>query len=161
MDKSKSVPATESVRTHQTAPTKNIVDTAIAAGNFTTFAAGLKTAGLIDAMAAKGPFTVFAPTDAAFKNLASGSYDALRKDPAKLAAVLNYHVVSGHFRASDMKSGEQMTLQGTTLTVAVSASDVRVNGARVTQDLVATNGIVHAIDAVILPKNWHLLAVAA
>jgi uncharacterized surface protein with fasciclin (FAS1) repeats len=110
MDKSKSVPATESVRTNQTAPTKNIVDTVIAAGDFTTFAAGLRAAGLIDALAAKGPFTVFAPTDAAFKKLASGSYDALLKDSAKLAAVLNYHVVKGHFRAADMKAGEQMTL---------------------------------------------------
>lgn len=161
MDKSKSVPATESVRTNQTAPTKNIVDTAIAAGNFTTFAAALKTAGLIDALAANGPFTVFAPTDAAFKKLASGTYDALLKDSAKLAAVLNYHVVKGHFRFADMKPGEQMTLQGSTLTVTGSAADIRVNGAHVTQDLVATNGIVHAIDAVILPKNWQLLAVAA
>jgi uncharacterized surface protein with fasciclin (FAS1) repeats len=161
MDQSKSVPATDSARTNQAAPTKNIVDTAIAAGNFTTFAAGLKAAGLIEALTAKGPFTVFAPTDAAFKKLSSGAYDALLKDTAKLAAVLNYHVVKGHFRAADMKSGEQMTLQGSPMTVAVSSPDVRVNGARVTQDFVATNGIVHAIDAVILPKNWQLLAVAA
>jgi uncharacterized surface protein with fasciclin (FAS1) repeats len=161
MDRSKSVPAVESVRANQTAPTKNIVDTAIAAGNFTTFAAALKTSGLIDTLAAKGPFTVFAPTDAAFKKLAPGTYDALLKDSAKLAAMLKYHVVSGHFRAADMKSGEQMTLQGSTLTVAASPSDVRVNGAHVTQDLVATNGVVHAIDTVILPKNWQLLAVAA
>lgn len=162
MDQSKSVPATEAARNNQTAPAKNIVDTAIGAGNFTTFAAGIKAAGLTDALAAKGPFTVFAPTDEAFKKLPSGAYDALLKDSAKLKAVLNYHVVSGYFMARDVKSGEVMTLQGSTLTAAVSSPDVRVNGARVTQaDLVATNGIVHAIDEVILPRNWQLLAAAA
>ena len=162
MDQSKSVPANDTARNNYTAPAKNIVDTAIAAGNFTTFAAGIKAAGLTEELAAKGPFTVFAPTDDAFKKLASGSYDLLRKDPAKFKAVLNYHVVRGNFMAKDVKSGEVMTMQGSTLTAAVSSSDVRVNGARITQaDLVAANGTVHAIDAVILPKNWHLLAAAA
>jgi uncharacterized surface protein with fasciclin (FAS1) repeats len=162
MDQSKSVPANDTARNNYTAPAKNIVDTAIAAGNFTTFAAGIKAAGLTEELAAKGPFTVFAPTDEAFKKLASGSYDLLRKDPAKFKAVLNYHVVRGNFMAKDVKSGEVMTMQGSTLTAAVSSSDVRVNGARITQaDLVAANGTVHAIDAVILPKNWQLLAAAA
>jgi uncharacterized surface protein with fasciclin (FAS1) repeats len=162
MDQSKSVPANDTARNNYTAPAKNIVDTAIAAGNFTTFAAGIKAAGLTEELAAKGPFTVFAPTDDAFKKLASGSYDLLRKDPAKFKAVLNYHVVRGNFMAKDVKSGEVMTMQGSTLTAAVSSSDVRVNGARITQaDLVAANGTVHAIDAVILPKNWQLLAAAA
>jgi uncharacterized surface protein with fasciclin (FAS1) repeats len=86
----------------------------------------------------------------------------LLKDSGKFKAVLNYHVVAGHFYAGDLKSGEVMTLQGNTLTAAVSPSEIRVNGARVTDaDLVATNGIVHIIDSVILPKNWQLLAVAA
>jgi len=162
MDRPKSVPATETARNNTAGPAKNIVDTAIAAGNFTTFAAGIKAAGLTDALAAKGPFTVFAPTDEAFKKLPSGAYDALLKDSGKLKAILNYHVVSGYFMAKDVKSGEVMTLQGSTLTAAVSFSDVRVNGARVTQaDLATSNGIVHAIDAVILPKNWKLLAAAA
>jgi uncharacterized surface protein with fasciclin (FAS1) repeats len=162
MDQSKSVPANDTARNNYTAPAKNIVDTAIAAGNFTTFAAGIKAAGLTEELAAKGPFTVFAPTDEAFKKLASGSYDLLRKDPAKFKAVLNYHVVRGNFMAKDVKSGEVMTMQGSTLTAAVSSSDVRINGARITQaDLVAANGTVHAIDAVILPKNWQLLAAAA
>jgi uncharacterized surface protein with fasciclin (FAS1) repeats len=84
------------------------------------------------------------------------------KDVGKLKAILNYHVVSGYFTARDVKSGEVMTLRGSPLTAAVSSSDVRVNGARITKaDIVATNGIVHAIDAVILPKNWQLLAAAA
>lgn len=162
MDQSKNVPAKEGARNIQTAPVQNIVDTAIAAGQFTSFAAAVKTAGMTDALAGKGPFTVFAPTDEAFKKLPSGAYDALLRDSAKLKAVLNYHVVSGYLKARDVKSGDVMTLQGSTLTAAVSPSEVRVNGARVTQaDLIATNGIVHGIDAVILPKSWQLLAAAA
>jgi uncharacterized surface protein with fasciclin (FAS1) repeats len=162
MDQSKSVPARDTARNVTTGPAKSIIDTVIGAGKFMTFAAGIKAAGLTDAFAAKGPFTVFAPTDEAFKRLPSGAYDRLLKDSAKLKAVLNYHVVSGHLMARDMKSGDVMTLQGSTLTAAVSSSDVRVNGARITQgDLVATNGVVHAIDEVILPKNWQLLAAAA
>jgi uncharacterized surface protein with fasciclin (FAS1) repeats len=162
MDQSKSVPVRDSARNINTAPAKNIIDTVIGAGNFTTFAAAIRTAGMSDALAAKGPFTVFAPTDEAFKKLPSGAYDGLLKDSAKMKAVLNYHIVSGYFMAKELKSGEVMTLQGSTLTAAVSSTDVRVNGARVTQaDLATTNGIVHAIDAVILPKNWQLLAVAA
>jgi len=162
MDQSKSLPAGEAARNSNTAPTKNIVDTMIAAGHFTTFASALNAAGLTDELAAKGPFTVFAPTDEAFKKLPPGGYDSLLKDVGKLKAILNYHVVSGYFTARDVKSGEVMTLQGSPLTTAVSSWDVRVNGARVTKaDIVTTNGIVHAIDAVILPKNWQLLAAAA
>lgn len=162
MDQLKSVPAGEAARNTNTAPTKNIVDTVIAAGHFTTFAAAIKAAGLSSELAAKGPFTVFAPTDEAFKKLPAGAYDNLLKDTGKLRAVLNYHVVSGYFMARDLKSGELPTAQGTALMAVVSSSDVRVNEARVTKaDIVATNGIVHAIDAVILPKNWQLLAAAA
>ena len=161
MDQSKSAPVSQATRNSTTAPAKNIVDTAIDAGHFTTFAAGVKAAGLTDALSAKGPFTVFAPTDEAFRKLPSGAWDGLLKDTAKLKAVLNYHVVSGHFGVRDVKSGDTMTLQGSTLTAAVSPSSVSVNGAHITQpDLAATNGMVHAIDAVILPKNWQLLAAA-
>jgi uncharacterized surface protein with fasciclin (FAS1) repeats len=162
MEQSMNTPARETARNTQTVPAKNIVDTAIAADKFTTFAAAVKTAGLTDALAAKGPFTVFAPTDEAFKKLPSGAYDQLLRDSVKLKAVLNYHVVAGYFMTKDVKSGEVMTLQGSSLTAAVSSSEVRVNGARITQaDVVATNGIVHGIDAVILPKDWQLLAAAA
>jgi uncharacterized surface protein with fasciclin (FAS1) repeats len=105
---------------------------------------------------------VFAPSDEAFKALPVGAYDALLRDSAKLQAVLNYHVVPGHFLAKDVKSGEVMTLQGSTLTTAGSSSDRQVNGARVKQaDLVATNGVVHGIDVVILPRTWQLAAAAA
>jgi len=162
MDQSKSLPVGEAARNSNTAPTKNIVDTMIAAGHFTTFAAAVNAAGLTGELVGKGPFTVFAPTDEAFKKLPAGGYESLLKDVGKLKAILNYHVVSGYFTARDVKSGEVMTLQGSPLTAAVSSSDVRVNGARVTKaDIVTTNGIVHAIDAVILPKNWQLLAAAA
>jgi uncharacterized surface protein with fasciclin (FAS1) repeats len=158
----KNTSAGDTARNINSPPSKNVVDTLIAAGKFVSFAASIKAAGLTDALAAKGPFTVFAPTDEAFKKLPSGAYDALLKDSAKLKAVLNYHVVPGYLMSRDVKSGEVMTLQGTTLTAAVSSSELRVNGARVMQaDLAATNGVVHAIDAVILPKNWQLLAAAA
>lgn len=162
MDQAKSVPGGEGARNTTTAPSKNIVNTVIDAGGFTTFAAAIEAAGLSGELGAKGPFTVFAPTDEAFKRLPAGAYDNLLRDKGRLKAVLNYHVVSGYFMAGDLKSGEVTTLQGTSLTAVVSSSDVRVNEARVTKaDIAATNGIVHAIDAVILPKNWRLLAAAA
>ena len=162
MDQSKSLPAGEAARNSNTAPTKNIVDTMIAAGHFTTLASAVNAAGLTDELGAKGPFTVFAPTDEAFKKLPAGAYNILLRDVGKLKAILKYHVVSGYFMASDVKSGEVMTQQGTALTATVSSSDVRVNGARVTKaDTVTTNGVVHAIDAVILPRDWKLLAAAA
>src|SRR5271166_4628011 len=112
MSQSKSTLAGEQTGTHTTAPVKNIVDTMIGAGHFTTLAAGIKAAGLTDTLAGKGPFTMFAPTDAAFKKLPAGAVDALIKDSAKLKAVLNYHVIRGHVSVRDMKSSDVMTLQG-------------------------------------------------
>ena len=161
MNQANSVPVNEAARNSYSGPSKNIIDT-IAAENFTTFAAGIKSAGLTDALSAKGPFTLFAPTDEAFKKLPPGAWDGLLKDSAKLKAVLNYHVVSGHFIAREVEGGEMMTLQGSTLTAAVAFGDLSVNGARVTRrDIVTTNGIIHEIDTVILPKNWHLSVLAA
>jgi uncharacterized surface protein with fasciclin (FAS1) repeats len=88
--------------------------------------------------------------------------EALLKDSAKLKAVLNYHMIPSHVTVRDMKSGEVMTLQGSAMTAVVSASEVKVNGALVKRtDVVATNGIIHEIDAVIMPKHWQLLAAAA
>lgn len=159
---SKSTSASQHGSTDHTAPSKNILDTTIAAGNFTTLLAGFKAAGLTDRLTAKGPFTVFAPTDEAFKKLPAGALEALLKDSAKLKAVLSYHVVAGSFLAKDVKPGEVMTLQGSTLSASVSSSGVKINGAHVKQpDIAATNGVVHVIDAVIMPKDWQLLAVAA
>jgi len=162
MNESKNASTSQHGSTNHTAPSKNIVDMAIAAGNFTTLVAGIKTAGLTDKLTGKVPFTVFAPTDEAFKKLPPGALEALLKDSAKLKAVLSYHVVAGHVSAKDMKSGEMKTLQGRPLTASVSSSGVQVNGAHVKQaDIAATNGVVHVIDAVIMPKNWQLLAAAA
>jgi uncharacterized surface protein with fasciclin (FAS1) repeats len=162
MEQSKNTSANSKSNPAHSGPTRNILDTAIAAGNFTTLVAGIKAAGLTDTLTGKGPFTVFAPTDEAFKKLPTGALDALLKDTAKLKAVLSYHVVPGQVMAEDLESGEVMTTQGTALTAVVSSSDARVNGAHVRQrDIAASNGVIHDIDAVIMPKNWHLLAAAA
>jgi uncharacterized surface protein with fasciclin (FAS1) repeats len=143
-------------------PSKDIVATAIAAGNFTMLISALKTAGLTDTLTGKGPFTVFAPTDEAFKKLPLGALDALIKDTAKLKAVLSYHMVKGHILAKDVKSGEVMTVQGSPIMASILSSGLEINGARVKQaDIVATNGVIHVIDAVIMTKNWQLLASAA
>jgi uncharacterized surface protein with fasciclin (FAS1) repeats len=145
-----------------TAPSKDIVDMAIAAGNLTKFISAVKTAGLTDTLTGKGPFTVFAPTDEAFEKLSSGALEALIKDTAKLKAVLSYHVVKGHVLAKDVKPGEVMTVQGSPLIASRSSSGVDVNGVPVAQaDIIATNGVIHTIDAVIMPKHWRLLAAAA
>ena len=100
----------------------------VASGHFGIFVSAVHAAGLTEELATKGPFTVFAPTDEAFKKLAAGGYDALVKDAGRLKAILNYHVVSGYFTASDVKSGDLMTLQGTSMSAVVSSPDVRVNG---------------------------------
>ncbi len=134
------------------AQAKDIVDTAVAAGNFTTLATALKAAGLVDTLKGKGPFTVFAPTDAAFAKIPKADLDALLKDKAKLTAVLTYHVVPGKVMAKDVKAGMVKTVQGSDLTVA-TAGGVTVNGAKVTAtDIVADNGVIHVIDSVVLPK---------
>jgi uncharacterized surface protein with fasciclin (FAS1) repeats len=162
MEQSKNTSPTQQGSSTHSTPSKNIVETMIAAGNFTTLVAGIKAADLTDTLKGRGPFTFFAPTDEAFKRLPHGAMDALLKDSAKLKAVLNYHVVTGYILANDMKAGEVMTVQGSPLTAVVSSSGVRVNGAEVRQaDIAATNGVVHVIDAVIMPKNWQLLAAAA
>ena len=162
MEQSKNTSTNQQASTPRAAPSKNIVDTAIAAGNFTTLVAGIKAAGLTDTLNGKGPFTIFAPTDEAFKKLPIGAWDALLKDTGKLKAVLSYHVIAGHVLAQDVKSGDVMTVQGTPLTVVVSSSEVQVNGAHVRQrDITASNGVIHVIDAVIMPRNLQLLAAAA
>jgi len=162
MDQTKHTSVGGAATSSNAPPTKNIIEMAAAAAYLTTFAAAVKVAGLTEVLSGKGPYTVFAPTDEAFKKLPAGSYEALLKDPGRLKAVLQYHVISGHFMARDLKPGEVMTLQGTPLSVVTSSSDTRVNGAPVSKvDGIATNGVIHGIDAVILPKNWQLLAAAA
>ena len=134
------------------AQAKDIVDTAVAAGNFKTLATALTAAGLIDTLKGKGPFTVFAPTDAAFAKLPKADLDALLADKAKLTAVLTYHVVPGKVMAKDVKAGKVKTVQGSEITVA-TAGGVTVDGAKVSAtDIVADNGVIHVIDSVVLPK---------
>jgi uncharacterized surface protein with fasciclin (FAS1) repeats len=134
------------------AQAKDIVDTAVSAGNFKTLAAALTAAGLIDTLKGKGPFTVFAPTDAAFAKIPKADLDALLKDKAKLTAVLTYHVVPGKVMAKDVKAGKVKSVQGSEITVATMGG-VTVDNAKVTAtDIVADNGVIHVIDTVILPR---------
>jgi uncharacterized surface protein with fasciclin (FAS1) repeats len=134
------------------AQAKDIVDTAVAAGNFKTLATALGAAGLVDTLKGKGPFTVFAPTDAAFAKIPKADLDALLADKAKLTAVLTYHVVPGKVMAKDVKAGKVKTVQGGEITVATAAG-VTVDGAKVSAtDIVADNGVIHVIDSVIMPK---------
>jgi uncharacterized surface protein with fasciclin (FAS1) repeats len=134
------------------AQAKDIVDTAVGAGNFKTLAIALKAAGLIDTLKGPGPFTVFAPTDAAFAKIPKADLDALLKDKAKLTAVLTYHVVSGKVMAKDVKAGKVKTVQGSEITVSTTGG-VMVDAAKVTSvDIIADNGVIHVIDSVILPK---------
>ena len=131
---------------------KDIVDTAVAAGQFKTLATALQAAGLIDTLKGKGPFTVFAPTDAAFAKIPKAQLDALLADKAKLTAVLTYHVVPGTVMAKDVKAGKVKTVQGGELTIGTTGG-VTVDGAKVTAtDVVASNGVIHVIDSVVLPK---------
>ena len=131
---------------------KDIVDTAVAAGNFKTLATALGAAGLVDTLKGKGPFTVFAPTDEAFAKIPKADLDALLKDKAKLTAVLTYHVVAGKVMAADVKAGKVKTVQGSELTVT-TAGGVQVDGAKVVKaDIVADNGVIHVIDTVVIPK---------
>ena len=131
---------------------KDIVDTAVSAGNFKTLAKALGVAGLVDTLKGKGPFTVFAPTDEAFAKIPKADLDALLKDKAKLTAVLTYHVVPGKVMAADVKAGKVKTVQGSELTVS-TAGGVMVDKAIVTKtDIVADNGVIHVIDSVIMPK---------
>jgi uncharacterized surface protein with fasciclin (FAS1) repeats len=134
------------------AQAKDIVDTAVGAGNFKTLAAALTAAGLVDTLKGKGPFTVFAPTDEAFAKVPKADLDALLKDKAKLTAVLTYHVVPGKVMAADVKAGKVKTVQGSQLTVSTMGG-VKVDGANVIKtDIVADNGVIHVIDSVVIPK---------
>ena len=134
---------------------KDIVDTAIGAGNFTTLVAALTAAGLVDTLKGPGPFTVFAPTDAAFAALPAGTVDDLLKpeNKDKLAAILTYHVVPGKVMSTDLKEGmSAKTVQGGDVTFTLDGG-AKINGVTIsTADIEATNGVIHVVDAVILPK---------
>ncbi len=131
---------------------KDIVDTAASAGTFNTLAIALKAAGLVDTLKGPGPFTVFAPTDAAFAKVPADQLRALLADKDKLTAVLTYHVVPGVVMSKDVKPGMVKTVQGSNLTVTTMGG-VKVNNANVTAvDIVADNGVIHVIDTVVLPN---------
>ena len=131
---------------------KDIVDTAASAGEFNTLAAALQKAGLVDTLKGKGPFTVFAPTDAAFAKVPKDRLDALLADKDELTKVLTYHVVPGKVLAKDVKAGQVKTVQGGALTVS-TAGGVKVDDANVVKtDIVADNGVIHVIDSVVLPR---------
>jgi len=136
------------------AQAKDIVDTAVSAGTFNTLAAALKATDLIATLKGTGPFTVFAPTDEAFAKLPKGTLDALMKDPAKLKGILLYHVVSGKVMASDVvKLKSAKSVQGSSISITVSGGKVTADNANVVKtDIMASNGVIHVIDAVILPK---------
>lgn len=135
---------------------KNIVDTAVAAGNFKTLAAALGAAGLVDTVSGAGPFTVFAPTDAAFAKLPAGTIENLLKPENKnqLTAILTYHVVPGKVMAADVvKLSEAKTVNGKMLKVKVNSGFVMIDDATVTStDIAASNGVIHVIDSVMIPK---------
>jgi uncharacterized surface protein with fasciclin (FAS1) repeats len=135
------------------AMSKDVVDIAVGSKDHTTLVAAVKAAGLVDTLKGKGPFTVFAPTDAAFAKVPKADLDALLADKAKLTAVLTYHVVAGNVMAKDVKPGKVKTVQGSELTLATSDGGVKVDGAQVVKaDIVADNGVIHVIDSVVMPK---------
>jgi len=133
---------------------KDIVDTAVAAGNFTTLVAAVQAAGLVETLKGAGPFTVFAPTDAAFAALPAGTVEDLLKpeNKDKLVAILTYHVVSGKVMSTDLTEGMMApSVQGGELTFTLDGG-AKVNGATIsTADIEASNGVIHVIDQVILP----------
>jgi uncharacterized surface protein with fasciclin (FAS1) repeats len=135
------------------AESKDIVDTAVAAGNFKTLASALTAAGLVDTLKGKGPFTVFAPTDEAFAKIPKADLDALIADKAKLTKVLTYHVVAGKVMASDVvKLKEAKTVEGQMVKIDAS-NGVMINKSKVVKaDIQTSNGVIHVIDTVLMPQ---------
>jgi len=135
---------------------KDLVAVAAGAENFKTLVAAVKAAGLVETLQSDGPFTVFAPTDEAFAKLPAGTLDNLLKpeNREQLASILKYHVVPGKVMAADVKTMQAKTAQGQSVNLKVSDDGVMVDGAKVVKtDLLAANGVIHVIDAVILPKS--------
>lgn len=145
----------QTTRTMDKKPMKNIVEVAVENGSFTTLVAAVKAAGLVDVLSGPGPFTVFAPTDAAFAKLPAGTVEALLANKEQLAAVLTYHVVPGKVTAADvlaMKTGKPATVEGQAVNIVVRDGKVYVNDAQVVMaDVQASNGVIHVIDAVLIP----------
>ncbi len=156
-------PATEPAATDAPAAAANILDTAKAAGSFTTLGAAVDAAGLTETLNGEGPFTVFAPTDDAFKALPAGALDALLKPENKeaLATILKYHVVPGKVMAADIAAGDVATVEGSTVKLATEGG-VTVNDAKVTSaDVAASNGVIHVIDKVLIPSSIDVASLLA
>ena len=135
-----------------TAQAQDIVDVAVGAGSFNTLVTAVKAAGLVDTLKGAGPFTVFAPTDEAFAKVPKETLDALLADKDRLTAVLTSPVVSGLVMSKDVSAGKVKTVQGSELTITTDGG-VKVDDANVVKaDIVTTNGVIHVIDAVVLPK---------
>jgi uncharacterized surface protein with fasciclin (FAS1) repeats len=148
-------PVASAVAVAEDKPAKDIVDTAVGAGNFKTLVAAVKAAELVETLKGKGPFTVFAPTDEAFAKLPKETLDALLKDKKALTAVLTYHVVPGKVVAADVvKLETAKTVQGKDVKIVTKDGKVTINGANVIKtDIICENGVIHVIDAVILPPS--------
>ena len=134
---------------------KDIVDTAVAAGSFNTLAKALTAAGLVDTLKGKGPFTVFAPTDAAFAKIPKADLNALLADKAKLTKILTYHVVPGKNMAANVVGLDKVaTVEGSNIMISKKGKAVMLNGASTVKstDIMASNGVIHVIDTVIMPK---------
>jgi uncharacterized surface protein with fasciclin (FAS1) repeats len=131
----------------------DVVDTAVADGNFSTLVTAIKAAGLVETLKGEGPFTVFAPTDAAFKKIPEAQLAALLEDKAALTKILTYHVVPGKVMAADVvKLDSAKTVEGQSVTIS-SSGGVMVDNANVVKtDITASNGVIHVIDTVIMPK---------
>ena len=134
------------------AQAKDIVDTAVTSGNFKTLVVALKAGDLISTLKGKGPFTVFAPTDEAFAKIPKANLDALLKDKAKLKAVLTYHVVSGKVMSTDLKAGDVKTVQGSNVMITTTGGAMVTDAKVVAADVAADNGVIHAINTVLMPK---------
>lgn len=141
-------------RAEEKAPT--VVGIAASNADFSTLVAAVKAAGLVDTLNGAGPFTIFAPTNDAFAKLPAGTVDTLLKpeNKDKLVAILTYHVVPGKVMAADVKTGEVATVQGGKVSIVAGASGVTVDGAKVVKtDIAGSNGVIHVIDTVIMPKK--------
>jgi uncharacterized surface protein with fasciclin (FAS1) repeats len=135
-------------------PAKSVVEIAVGSSDHTTLVAAVKAAGLVETLSGPGPFTIFAPTNAAFAKLPAGTVESLLlpENKAKLVAILTYHVVGAKVLASDVKAGAVPTVNGKSATISVKDGSVFIDGAKViATDLVGSNGVIHVIDSVILP----------
>ena len=140
---------------------KTLIDTAAEAGRFASLLNALRAASLTETLRGPGPYTLFAPTDKAFQKLPPGALNALLKDRKKLKGILEYHLLSGTLAGKEIEAGELPTVEGSRLIVAIDGVRITVNGARVMEtDLDASNGVIHVVDTVLLPKGVVLAAAA-